>query len=280
MTQTQLLAIDTILPTILGVIGLIFLVAAFWPLGNAIRRYAVRSTLFGVVGIGCVAVSVWLWLALLRTAGQIIVQQLPPPGGSVTTTIAGAKPAASTPASGASVAPATSVAASTAPSASAAPTAASQTAPTAAPTSPPSVAPTATLALTPVPTAVFQPENTNQHAVIVGVEPFEHGSMLYRDDLKQIYVLTPDKQFKAYPDTWNDTKPDVGNLTPDANSKVRPGRGFGWLWASDPDVRQTLGLALGGEMGFTGTVAGDGTSTTIRADATYVFNKDGTWALK
>jgi hypothetical protein len=277
MTQTQLLALDTILPTILGVIGLIFLVAAFWPLSHAIRTYALRSTLFAVVGIGCVAVGVWMWLNLLRTAGQIIVQQVPPPGGSVTTTISGARPpaSASIAASGAAL-PSAVASAQAAPTA--APSAASPAAPTAAPTTPP--APTPTLALTPVPALTFQPENTNQHALIVGVEAFEHGSMLYRDDLKQIYVMTPDKQFKVYPDTWSDTKPDVGNLTPDANSKIRPGRGFGWLWASDPDVRQTLGLGLTGEMGFTGTVAGNGTSTTIRADVTYVFNKDGTWTLQ
>jgi len=277
MTQTQLLALDTILPTILGIVGLIFLAAAFWPLAGAVRVYALRSTLFAIVGAGCVAVSVWLWLGLLRTAGQIQVQELPPPGGS-TTIVRASSP---TPASSGSPSASTSAAASPSPSAAPSASAASPLASAAAPASATaSVAPTATLALTPVPTATFQPENTNQHAAIIGVQAFEHGSMLYRDDLKQIYVLSPDKQFKVYPDTWSDTKPDLGQLTPDASGKIRPGRGFGWLWASDPDVRQTLGLALTPEMGFTGTISGDGNSTTIRADSTYQFNKDGTWALK
>jgi hypothetical protein len=126
----------------------------------------------------------------------------------------------------------------------------------------------------------FQPENTPAHAAVVGVEAFEHGSMLYRDDLKQIYVLTLDQKFKVYPDTWKEgTNPDVG-YAPQGASKITPGRGFGWLWASDPDVRQQLGLAIATEQGFTGSIAGDGTTTTIRADSTYAFNKDGTWALK
>jgi len=103
--------------------------------------------------------------------------------------------------------------------------------------------------------------------------------MLYRDDLKQIYVLTPDKKFSVYKDTWIEgTNPDLAGAAGD--SKLRPGRGFGWLWYSDPDVRQELGFAITAEQGFTGQIGGDGNSTTIRADVTYVFNKDGTWGLK
>ena len=63
-------------------------------------------------------------------------------------------------------------------------------------------------------------------------------------------------------------------------AKFRPRRGFGWLWASNPDVRQMLGMGLTAEQGFTGSISGDGNATTIKADVTYVFNKDGTWALK
>ena len=126
----------------------------------------------------------------------------------------------------------------------------------------------------------FQPETTQPHAAIIGVESFERGSMLYRDDLKQIYMLTLDNKFKAYPDTWVEGRdPDLGSATPEG-AKFRPRRGFGWLWACNPDLRQTLGMGLTAEQGFTGSISGDGNATTVKADVTYVFNKDGTWALK
>ena len=89
-----------------------------------------------------------------------------------------------------------------------------------------------------------------------------------------------DNKFKVYPDTWMEGRdPDLGSATPEG-AKFRPRRGFGWLWASNPDVRQTLGMGLTAEQGFTGSISGDGNATTVKADVTYVFNKDGTWALK
>lgn len=279
MTQAQLLALDTILPTVLGCVGLVFLAAAMWPLGSQSRTYAMRSVVLGVVGVGCIAVGVWLWLAVLRTAGQLIVQPLPPPGGtSSVTTAQKPSPAASSAAPVAS-APATSAAAS-APASAVASASLAASPSAAAPTAVPTVAATPTIPpnLTPVPTATFQPESTPPHAAIVGVQSFEHGSMLYRDDLKQIYVMTLDQKFTVYPDNWKEgVNPDLGAVE---GAKFRPGRGFGWLWASNPDVRQALGLGVTQEQGFTGSISGDGNATTIRADSTYAFNKDRTWTLK
>jgi len=140
------------------------------------------------------------------------------------------------------------------------------------------VAPTPTLALTPIASVAFQPDTT-AHGVVVAVEPFERGFMVYRDDLKQDYVLSQDKTFKVYPDTWVEGQnPDLAGKAPDG-VKLIPGRGFGWLWASDSDVQKTLGFAVGKEMGLAGQVSGDGTTTTIRADSVYVLRKDGTWNL-
>ncbi len=279
MTQAQLLALETILPTVLGCVGLVFLAAAMWPLGSPTRTYLARSTGMGVAGVACIAVGIWLWLGVLRTAGQLVIQQVPPPGGTTTVSTA-QRPSPPPPSSAASTAPST--AASTTPSPSAAPSAASAPASPAASASaaPTPIPPTPTIPpnLTPVPAAAFQPENTPSHAAIVGVQSFEHGSMLYRDDLKQIYVMTLDQKFKVYPDTWKEgTNPDLGAAI---GAKFRPGRGFGWLWASNPDLQQSLGLGVTSEQGFTGTISGDGNTTTIRADVAYAFNKDGTWALK
>ena len=283
MTQAQLLAIDTILPTVLGVAGVIFLAAALWPLRAMSRGFAGRSALLGRVGAGCVAVGVWLWLSVLGTAGRVVDQAA---SSAVSASArASASPAAS-PSPAASASPLAS--ASAAPAASAAPVAGSAAVkPSSAPPAsasggPTAVPPTPTIPtnLTPVAPVAFQPDNAPAHAVVVGVEPFEHGSMLYRDDLKQIYVLTLDQKFKAYPDTWKEgTNPDLG-YAPQGASKITPARGFGWLWASDPDVRQTLGAAIATEQGFTGSISGDGTTTIVRADVTYAFNKDGSWALK
>ncbi|HLQ35041.1 MAG TPA: hypothetical protein VK457_20335 [Chloroflexota bacterium] len=273
MTQTQLLALDTILPTVLCVIGLVFLAAAIWPIATPGRAYFMRSAVFGVVGVACIGVGVWLWLVVLQTASKLVVQELPPPGGtsSITTAQRPSVPPSSS-AAAASPAPSLVSASPAAVPSSAVPPSAAPTTAVATPTIPPN--------LTPVATVAFQPENTQPHAAIVGVEPFEHGSMLYRDDIRQIYVMTLDNKFKVYPDTWMEGRdPDLGSLTPIA-AKFYPKRGFGWLWASDPDVRQTLGLALAPEQGFTGSISGDGSATSVRADVTYIFNKDGTWALK
>jgi hypothetical protein len=277
LTQAQLLALDTILPTVLGCVGLVFLAAAIWPLGSMWRPYLGRSAAFAVVGVACIAIGVWLWLAALRTAGTLIVQTAPPPGGSTSITTAQRPPSIS-PSPAAASAPA-SPSASAKPSAAAGAPAAAVASASAGPTAIPPT-PTIPSGLTPVAPVAFQPENTPAHAAVIGVESFEHGSMLYRDDLKHIYVMTLDQKFKVYPDTWKEgANPDLG-YAPQGASKVTPGRGFGWLWASDPDVRQALGAGLTQEQGFTGSISGDGTTTTIRADVTYAFNKDGTWALK
>src|SRR5205823_6652569 len=88
MTQTQLLALDTILPTVLCIVGLVFLATAIWPIATPSRAYALRSVVFGLVGIVCVGLGVWLWLVVLQTASKLIVQELPPPGGTSSITTA------------------------------------------------------------------------------------------------------------------------------------------------------------------------------------------------
>ncbi|MBV8087607.1 MAG: hypothetical protein JO247_22595 [Chloroflexi bacterium] len=271
MNQTQLLALDSILPTILGLGGLIFVAAALWPIGRDWpKRDRVAASGIGIVGLACLAAGVWLWLLLYNSEGHVLEVA---PGTSVTTVVSvPASPAAraSAPAAASGVVSPAAVPTSgtTASTASASPASSASS----------SVAPTPTLALTPVASVAFQPDTT-AHGAVVAVEPFERGFMIYRDDTKQDYVLSQDKTFKVYPDTWVEGQnPDLAGKAPDG-VKLVPGRGFGWLWASDPDVRNTLGYAVGKEMGLTASVSGDGASTTIRADAVYILHKDGTWNI-
>lgn len=275
MNQTQLLALDTILPTILGVAGLIFLAVALWPSGREWpARDRVATSALGIVGLACLAAGIWLWV-LVYGAGGRTAQVVPTP--TVTTGVT--TPASPTAGTSASPSPAASVSTAGGAASAAASASASGAAAGASASATVSVAPTPTIALTPIAAVAFQPD-TAPHGVIVAIEPFEHGFMIYRDDLKQDYVLSQDKTFKVYPDTWvAGQDPDLGGKAPDG-VKLVPGRGFGWLWASNPDVQKTLGYAVGKEMGLTAQVSGDGSSTTIRTGTeAYVLNKDGTWKL-
>ena len=278
MNQPQLLALDTILPTLLGLGGLIFVSAALWPIGRDWpKRDRMAGALIGAIGVLCLAASVWLWLLLFHSEIQAPAQAQLAPGSSVTTVVSippNAQRAPASPAASASALPT-----STTTSASAQPVATSRPASAAGPSTSPPAAAAPSISLAPIAAVAFQPETAAPHGVTVSVESFEHGFMIYRSDTQQIYVLTGDKRFKIYPDTWTASQPDLGNLTPVAG-KYRPGRGFGKLWNANPDVRQALGLALTPEQGFTGRVSGDANSTTIQADANYVLSKDGSWIIK
>src|SRR5579859_792099 len=158
------------------------------------RAYGLRAATFSLVGITAVAVGVWLWTGLVAAAGRVPTIS---GGGGVSLSASAVPKPSATPSTAAiiSAAPTTAASSASQPPASSAP---ASSAAAAAPTSAPVPTSTPALSLTPVPPATFQAENTNAHTVIVGVQAFEHGSMLYRDDLKQIYVLTPDKKFTVY----------------------------------------------------------------------------------
>ena len=251
----QLLALDTILPSLLVFAGLVFLAVALVPLAmsssSGAKPSILATSVTGLVGAACVVAGVVLWVQLLGSETGATAAS----AAQVATSTAGA-----------------SAAGSASPSASGATPAASVTA-----TSTPVPAPTATLV--PVAAIAFQPDNAGPHDVTVAVESFEHGVMIYRADTKQDYVLLASKTFKVYPDTWDTSQPASGGLTPPPG-KVEPRRGFGKLWRADPDIRQGLGWGLSAEVGMTASISGDGKATTIRADSTYTLNADGTWSAK
>ncbi|MHB8618959.1 MAG: hypothetical protein ACYDAG_05190 [Chloroflexota bacterium] len=265
MNHAQLLALDTILPSLLGFGGLVFLALGLVPL--VVRRgwSDVPVTLaLVVVGAGCIALGVVLWTRLLASGTSLASPAQPGIGVVATpTSDASAVSPAATAAGASSAEPAPSSTPTASPSSSAA---------TATP------APTATLV--PVAAVSFQPDSGSAHDITVALEPFEHGTMLYRSDRKWIYVLAEaGKTFKVYPDTWDESQPASAGLTPPAG-KVEPRRGFGKLWRADPTIGQTLGWALAAETGMGAQVSGSATTTEIHAGpSTYVFRNDGTYRV-
>ncbi|MBX3086650.1 MAG: hypothetical protein KF716_33760 [Anaerolineae bacterium] len=90
-------------------------------------------------------------------------------------------------------------------------------------------------------------------------QPFQKGLMIWRDT-KQIYVLSSVaiQQGAAMdtlwivPDQWNDSIPasDGSYIPPDG--LIQPVRGFGYVWRSNQQIRDTIGWALAGEQPYQG----------------------------
>lgn len=81
-------------------------------------------------------------------------------------------------------------------------------------------------------------------------EPFERGHMIWRSDTREIYVLYDEGGYETYPDTWQEGDPVVIAGTPPPGFYA-PVRGFGSLYASQPQVRERLGWATAPEAGYT-----------------------------
>jgi len=84
---------------------------------------------------------------------------------------------------------------------------------------------------------------------------FQNGYMFWRDT-REIYVLgmnairtqnAPSDVFWRFPDTWTESLPasDPAIVAPSGFSQ--PVRGFGYVWRSNPQVRETLGWAMSNE---------------------------------
>ena len=82
---------------------------------------------------------------------------------------------------------------------------------------------------------------------------FEHGAMLYRGDVRGIYVLCGDERAGqafpgpkfsfSLPDTWREGDDPGGRPGPRAGL-YEPTRGFGTLWRNTPAIRDCLGYAI------------------------------------
>ncbi|MEJ2207457.1 MAG: hypothetical protein P8129_00285, partial [Anaerolineae bacterium] len=73
---------------------------------------------------------------------------------------------------------------------------------------------------------------------------------VWRSDTRQIYVLYADGRYETHDDTWNDGEPVDVPGTPPWRLHV-PARGFGFLYAQEPRIRNSLGWATTPEAGYT-----------------------------
>jgi hypothetical protein len=140
---------------------------------------------------------------------------------------------------------------------------------TALPASPSAVSSSSPVPPTPVPTSVPPTATADVFPTDVKVdiqiayEDFEHGVMFWFMPRKEIWVLfesdsDPKKgTWKIYPDTYQDSEPESDPSlvppTPSSPDKLffQPIRGFGKVWRTNPDVKNTLGWATTKELSFT-----------------------------
>lgn len=111
-------------------------------------------------------------------------------------------------------------------------------------------------------------------------EPFEGGQMLWRGDLRRIYVLLGAGTWMVYDDEWREGDVEWdGSIVPPAGLH-QPVRGFGLLWRDEPGVQVALGWATATEASFSGTFQPFERGLLIADGATmrlWALLSDGTW---
>jgi len=78
--------------------------------------------------------------------------------------------------------------------------------------------------------------------------------MLWRQDLKLIYVLLPDQSWFYTGDSWREGDLDFDPALHPPPNLYQPVRGFGLVWRETPGARKALGWALGEETGYTALI--------------------------
>jgi hypothetical protein len=86
----------------------------------------------------------------------------------------------------------------------------------------------------------------------IAFQPFQHGYMLWREDVDKITVVYGDILTKTgapcqevYRDTWEEQSYTIPDAPP---GLTVPARGFGWLYKADAQLAQRLGYATTDEM--------------------------------
>ena len=109
-------------------------------------------------------------------------------------------------------------------------------------------------------------------------QTFEHGTMLWRSDQREIAVRLGEGAWSVYPDTWRDGDMLTDAGTPPAG-RFAPQRSFGKLWQQQPVVRESLGWATGEEQSLSGAVQefADGWMLRTSDRMIYALYSNGTW---
>ena len=114
----------------------------------------------------------------------------------------------------------------------------------------------------------------------VALQRFERGTMFWRQDNREIYVLQDDATWASYQDTWEDGQPvDDPALAPPPQ-RIQPIRGFGKVWREQlGGATAKIGWAMEGEYGFETAIQGfqDGIAIMGPEMTLYVLYNDGRW---
>jgi hypothetical protein len=98
-------------------------------------------------------------------------------------------------------------------------------------------------------------------------QAYQNGTMLWREDTHQIYVLWSNNRWNVYPDTWTPNEPEGGTETPPNTNLRAPKRGFGKVWRELlGSVSSPLGWAMEDERGTEGQSQSFEHGLVIRSD--------------
>jgi hypothetical protein len=98
-------------------------------------------------------------------------------------------------------------------------------------------------------------------------QAFQNGTMLWREDVRQIYVLWSNNRWNVYPDTWTPNEPEGGAETPPRADLRAPKRGFGKVWRNQlGGATSPLGWALEDERGAEGQAQSFERGVVVRSD--------------
>ena len=113
--------------------------------------------------------------------------------------------------------------------------------------------------------------------VIVAEQPFEHGLMFWRADIRYICVVYEHGRWKGYQETYSGG-PSGAAETPPAGM-FAPTKGFGHVWHTEPGVRQKLGWALAPDRGYETVMQIYQGGLVLHDDqgGTRILFGDGTW---
>lgn len=115
----------------------------------------------------------------------------------------------------------------------------------------------------------------------VAYQPFELGRMLWRADLRQIYVLQYDGTWASYNDTWDERQPDRDPDIIPPEYFFQPMRGFGKLWREQlGGVEAWIGWATDQERGYDTVIQAFSNGLLLwsgEESMLYVLYNDGTW---